>query len=79
MVLSDTLGNSYKSSWFIKKIFSRYDEELIHKVCGIIEVNGFQISSAKNSIRCLYVTANYFVHGCIPNCTSFILPSCDNK
>lgn len=55
----------------------RFSEELIHKVCAIIDANSFRITNFKNNIRCIYATSNYFSHDCVPNSTYVILPNED--
>lgn len=49
--------------------FDNFSEELIHRICGILEVNAFEIGQRGISIRALYHTAFLLAHDCIPNTT----------
>lgn len=46
-----------------------FSEELIHRICGILEVNAFEIGQRGISIRALYPTAFLLAHECVPNTT----------
>lgn len=43
---------------------TEFDEELIHQVCGVLEVNAFEVGSG---LRAIYPTAYLFAHNCTPN------------
>lgn len=52
---------------------SRFSEELIRKVIGILETNAFEARTLSgNPIRCLYPKLAIFSHSCIPNLTHSI-------
>ncbi|XP_063228128.1 SET domain-containing protein SmydA-8 isoform X2 [Bacillus rossius redtenbacheri] len=44
-----------------------FDESEIHTVCGVLEVNCFEVGQGGVSIRALYPTAFYMAHDCVPN------------
>ncbi|GLV35058.1 SET and MYND domain containing arthropod-specific member 4 [Carabus blaptoides fortunei] len=48
---------------------TEYEEEEIHTVCGILEVNAFEIGQHGISIRGIYPTAFLLSHDCVPNTT----------
>lgn len=51
----------------------RFSEELIHTVCGILEVNAFEARSISGyPIRCLYPKLAILSHNCISNITHSI-------
>lgn len=46
----------------------RFDEDTIHKVCGILDINTFEArSQSGNMIRCLYPTVAMLSHNCVSN------------
>nr|CAD7568212.1 unnamed protein product [Timema californicum] len=45
----------------------QYSEEEIHTVCGVLEVNAFEVGQHGVSVRALYPTAFYLAHSCVPN------------
>ncbi|XP_058831529.1 SET domain-containing protein SmydA-8 isoform X2 [Topomyia yanbarensis] len=47
--------------------FEEFSESEIHTVCGIIEVNSFQIGQNDVHARALYPEAFYIMHDCTPN------------
>lgn len=49
--------------------FEEFSEQEIHTVCGIIEVNCFQIGPEEVHARALYPEAFYIMHDCTPNTT----------
>ncbi|XP_055598201.1 SET domain-containing protein SmydA-8-like [Uranotaenia lowii] len=49
--------------------FDEFSEDEIHTVCGIIEVNSFQIGQHDVHTRALYPEAFYLMHDCTPNTT----------
>lgn len=49
--------------------FDEFSEGEIHTVCGIIEVNSFQIGQDDVYARALYPEAFYIMHDCTPNTT----------
>uniref|UniRef100_A0A1B6LH42 Uncharacterized protein n=2 Tax=Graphocephala atropunctata TaxID=36148 RepID=A0A1B6LH42_9HEMI len=44
-----------------------FSQEDIHTVCGILEVNAFEVGEESLNIRGLYPTAFYIAHSCVPN------------
>lgn len=49
--------------------FEEFSELEIHTVCGVIEVNSFQIGPNDVHARALYPEAFYLMHDCTPNTT----------
>ncbi|XP_058460574.1 SET domain-containing protein SmydA-8 [Malaya genurostris] len=49
--------------------FEEFSESEIHTICGIIEVNSFQIGQNDVHARALYPEAFYIMHDCTPNTT----------
>ncbi|XP_038112332.1 SET domain-containing protein SmydA-8 [Culex quinquefasciatus] len=49
--------------------FEEFSEAEVHTVCGIIEVNAFQIGPTEVHARALYPEAFYIMHDCTPNTT----------
>ncbi|KAJ4438512.1 hypothetical protein ANN_14457, partial [Periplaneta americana] len=45
----------------------QYEEDLIHTICGILEVNAFEVGQEGVSIRALFPRAFYMAHDCVPN------------
>lgn len=55
------------------KLGGRFDEDLIHTVCGILEVNAFESRTMKGyPIRCLYPKLAILSHNCVSNITHSI-------
>lgn len=53
----------------------RFSEELIHKVCGILEVNAFEARAVSGSmIRCLFPKLAILSHNCISNIHHSVSP-----
>ncbi|XP_050298611.1 SET domain-containing protein SmydA-8-like [Anthonomus grandis grandis] len=46
---------------------TEFTEEEIHTICGILEVNAFEIGQQGVNIRGLYATAFLLSHDCVPN------------
>jgi len=46
-----------------------FSENLVHTVCGILEVNSFEVGSGGIRARALYPEAFYISHDCCPNTT----------
>ena len=46
-----------------------FSEEEIHRICGILEVNCFEVGGGHlgTSARALYPEASLFNHDCVPN------------
>ncbi|KAH8289973.1 hypothetical protein KR018_012433 [Drosophila ironensis] len=58
------------------KLASRFSEELIMQVVGILEVNAFEARSTKGyPLRCLYPYTGILAHNCVPNTARSIYPS----
>ncbi|KPI99743.1 Protein msta, isoform A [Papilio xuthus] len=47
----------------------QYDEDEIHTVCGILEVNAFEVGGSGASARALYDKAYLLAHDCTPSTT----------
>lgn len=55
---------------------SRFSDELIHKVVGILEVNAFEAKTLNgNFVRCIYPKLAILTHSCTPNTTHAIITS----
>lgn len=53
---------------------SRFSEDLIHKICGILEVNAFEARTTSGyPIRCLYPKLAILSHNCVSNITHSIV------
>lgn len=53
-----------------------FSEDLIHKVCGILEVNCFEVRSAEGFMgRGLYTLTAIMSHNCVANTTHSVLPT----
>ncbi|XP_022921191.2 SET domain-containing protein SmydA-8-like [Onthophagus taurus] len=51
----------------------RFSEDLIHQVCGLLDVNAFEARTISgNAIRCLYPKLSTFSHNCVSNVTHSI-------
>lgn len=51
----------------------RFDADLIHKICGILDVNAFEArTQSGNTIRCLYPKFAILSHNCVSNITHSI-------
>lgn len=62
------------------KLKDRFSKDLIHQVCGILEVNSFEAKTKKgHKVRCIYPQLASLAHSCVPNTTHIILPSKDFK
>lgn len=62
------------------KLKDRFSNDLIQQACGILEVNSFEVKSAKgHKMRGIYPNAAVLAHSCVPNTTHSILPSKDYK
>ncbi|XP_077284608.1 SET and MYND domain containing, arthropod-specific, member 4 isoform X2 [Arctopsyche grandis] len=48
---------------------TQYEEDEIHTICGILEVNAFEVGQLGASIRALYPRAYLLAHDCTPNTT----------
>ncbi|KAJ8712607.1 hypothetical protein PYW07_005449 [Mythimna separata] len=53
----------------IKKWGLKYDDEEIHTVCGILEVNAFEVGGCGANARALYDRAYLLAHDCTPTTT----------
>ncbi|XP_068913242.1 SET domain-containing protein SmydA-8-like isoform X2 [Tenebrio molitor] len=58
-----TVVNRIVEDWGLKE----YTEEEVHSICGILEVNSFEIGQQGVNIRGLYPTAFLMSHDCVPN------------
>jgi hypothetical protein len=58
----------------------RFDEELIHKVCGILELNSFEVRCPSGSaVQGVYPQTAIMSHNCVPNTSHCIINSEDNR
>ncbi|XP_017099088.2 SET domain-containing protein SmydA-8 isoform X2 [Drosophila bipectinata] len=58
------------------KLSSRFSEELIMQVVGILEVNAFEARTTRGfPLRCLYPYTGILAHNCVPNTSRSIYPS----
>ncbi|XP_052132118.1 SET domain-containing protein SmydA-8-like, partial [Frankliniella occidentalis] len=58
------------------KVESRFSEEAIHEVIGILEVNGYEARTPSGSmVLCLYPRAAIMAHNCVPNTVHCITPT----
>lgn len=62
------------------KLADRFDEELIHTVCGILEVNSFEVRCLSGSaVQGLYPQTAIMSHNCVPNTSHCIITSENNR
>ncbi|ODM90870.1 Protein msta, isoform A [Orchesella cincta] len=52
------------------KLFEYFTEEEVHTVCGVLEVNSFELGE-KYSFRGIFPMAAMMAHDCVPNTTHF--------
>lgn len=57
----DRIGKGWK--------FQEFTEEEVHTVCGILEVNSFEVGTLGRRARALFPEAFYISHECSPNTT----------
>ncbi|KAG6451401.1 hypothetical protein O3G_MSEX007112 [Manduca sexta] len=56
------------------KLGSRFDKELVQRVCGILEVNSIEVPSRGGySIRAVYPRLSIAAHSCVPNIVHTII------
>lgn len=58
-----TIVDRIRKDWGLEE----FSEEEIHSICGILEVNAFEIGQQGVNIRGLYPTAFLMSHDCVPN------------
>lgn len=61
----EVIVNRLKNSWNIKA----FTDEEIHTICGVIEVNCFEIGQLGSKARAIYPSAFLLSHDCSPNTT----------
>lgn len=62
------------------KLKNKYSSDLIQKVIGILEVNGFESKTCEgNYFRCIYPKSAVFANSCAPNISRSTYPSDDFK
>ncbi|RZB38993.1 msta, isoform B-like [Asbolus verrucosus] len=59
----ESIVNRIIFDWGLKE----YTQEEVHSICGILEVNSFEIGQQGVNIRGLYPTAFLMSHDCVPN------------
>lgn len=58
------------------KLRDRFSEELIQRVCGILEVNAFEARTTSGyNCRCIFPNTAIMAHCCVPNTMHSIHPS----
>lgn len=60
-----------------RKIIAQRDKKLLHRICGILEVNGLMINlpAADQEVGGLFEMACILEHSCVPNCYYIFNPS----
>ncbi|PSN52135.1 hypothetical protein C0J52_04306 [Blattella germanica] len=62
------------------KLADKFDEDIIHTACGILEVNSFEVRCLSGSaIQGLYPQTAIMSHNCVPNTSHCIVGSEDNR
>ncbi|GAB0100694.1 SET domain-containing protein [Sergentomyia squamirostris] len=61
----EVVVNRLRDDWGLKQ----FTEEEIHTICGIIEVNCFEVGHNESRARALYPSAFLLAHDCRPNTT----------
>lgn len=62
------------------KLADRFDEELIHTACGILEINNFEVHCPSGStVQGLYPQSAIMSHNCVPNTSHCIISSEENR
>lgn len=62
------------------KLSERFDENLIHTVCGILDVNSFEARTVSGYlIRCLYPKTAILSHNCVANTNHSIFTNDDGS
>lgn len=57
------------------KLKGRADEDLLHKICGILEINAFEGRSSNGyAVRIIYPKLALMSHNCVSNITHSIFP-----
>lgn len=61
----ETIVNRIRNQWNLLQ----FSEDEIHRICGILEVNCFEVGSGQNgtSARALFPEAYLMCHNCVPN------------
>lgn len=60
------------------KLKKRFSDELIQRVCGILEVNSFEGRTiGDEKVRCIYPKTAIMAHSCTPNTMHTVFPSKD--
>lgn len=61
----EKIVNRIRNQWNLQQ----FSEDEIHRICGILEVNCFEVGGAQNSssARALYSEAYLMSHDCVPN------------
>lgn len=58
-----TIVNRIRDQWKLLE----FTEEEIHRMCGILEVNCFEVGGGQTSARALFPEAYLLCHDCVPN------------
>lgn len=61
-----TIVNRVRNQWNLLQ----FSEEEIHRICGILEVNCFEVGGGQNGVspaRALFPEAYLMCHDCVPN------------
>lgn len=51
----------------LKESDLKASSDLIHKICGILDVNSLDIQVAKIELSAIYPTVSIIEHNCLPN------------
>ncbi|VVC31837.1 Zinc finger, MYND-type,SET domain [Cinara cedri] len=57
----------YLNQNFLKKLDLKVSSDLIHKVCGILDVNSLDIQVPEMELSAIYSTVSILEHNCLPN------------
>ncbi|KAF6205254.1 hypothetical protein GE061_019422 [Apolygus lucorum] len=63
--------------WFLRdrcRLSDRFTEEMIRKVCGILDVNAFQVPVTNGVVRAIYPKTAILSHNCVANTQHSIPP-----
>lgn len=52
---------------FLKELDLKVSLDLIHKVCGILDVNSLDIKISEMELSAIYPTVSILEHNCLPN------------
>jgi hypothetical protein len=80
LLISLSLKLPYRNHTVINLVCFRFDEDLIHKACGILEVNTFEVRFPSGfAVQGLYAKTAIMSHSCVPNTSHCIINSEGNR